>query len=1039
MSRRTALFVFRTLVFALAGALAATTVHGAQDWYFPLDPGPGSGAYVRSIVGFNTSPATLFAGVYGGGVKKSVDAGVSWTDASNGIKDYRIRAIGRSSATLASAHIYIATEGGVFRTTDQGGLWTPVNNGLACTDVRALSIIFDTPETQRVIYAGTYCSVGHAQDPPRWGGVADSQSGVYKLDTATDTWSLVSGPANSGAGLLLNAIGGTPDGVNIHAATFTGRWTTNNATTGNTWTLRNGVAPNDLGGNGTAPSGPNNHNNIIAVGSNDYAVVQGMGVMVTTTADGGVNSYLPANSGLPVAAPFVRSLSGLFFTGGPCNAFYLPIDGLGLHKSTSPGSGWTEVVGAPKHIRNVIADPTATVSCNDVIYVATFAGMWKFDGATWTQLGSLGRPYLAGIASDVNLASNGLAYASSETVYRTTNSGDTWSQSGNGIDANTIFSTLIASSTTPNKVYVSTYNNGFFVSTDGGLNWSSSNASLLPLVNNNLVDKNMQFRVDSNNGDTIYAFFRGPNTARLVKSTNGGVTWSSVNNGLPLDAFVNDVRPAPSNSNTVYLSTSAGLYKSTNAAASWTSVSGLNIAGTGNIAVDPADEDLVAVATFHQSATGYALPTSGVYLSVDGGTTWQTVHSNDKINNIRWQRPSAAASPSLFVSTRGHGGESWIDSAEVGHVVAGNWVDVNDKVILTEARGGVNRAFTNTWGQVGRRIRSAITQSGYWRYRPTFYGPDFDGDGLSDVLWRHDLTGEVYDWRMDGRSIKSHGSVYTVPGDWQLVGTGDFDGDGRSDLLFRHATTGQNYMWMIENNTIHTQGSLLTLPDLNWKVAAVGDVDRDGRADIVWRYEGAGANQGLVYVWTMNGPTIGEAAPLLQVSDLNWRIVGIGDFDGDGFSDLFWWHQTTGQTYVWLLGPNTGQIGIKTSGSPFTLTDLNWRVAGVGDYNGDGRADIVWRNIATGLNAIWMMNGVSILSSGPVPTVTDQSWKIVGTGDYDGDGLSDLLWRNDSTGQNYLWRMNGLSIMPDCAICSPASTTGDIYTVSDTNWKVITK
>ena len=139
------------------------------------------------------------------------------------------------------------------------------------------------------------------------------------------------------------------------------------------------------------------------------------------------------------------------------------------------------------------------------------------------------------------------------------------------------------------------------------------------------------------------------------------------------------------------------------------------------------------------------------------------------------------------------------------------------------------------------------------------------------------------------------------------------------------------------------------------------------------------------------------------------------------------------------MGPNTGQIGIKTSGSPFTLTDLNWRVAGVGDYNGDGRADIVWRNIATGLNAIWMMNGVSILSSGPVPTVTDQSWKIVGTGDYDGDGLSDLLWRNDSTGQNYLWRMNGLSIMPDCAICSPASTTGDIYTVSDTNWKVITK
>src|SRR3989442_14668839 len=118
MSRRTALFVFRTLVFALAGALAATTVHGAQDWYFPLDPGPGSGAYVRSIVGFNTSPATLFAGVYGGGGEKSVGAGLSSDGANKGIQDYPMRGVGGSSGTTAVPHNYIATEGGGVTTTD---------------------------------------------------------------------------------------------------------------------------------------------------------------------------------------------------------------------------------------------------------------------------------------------------------------------------------------------------------------------------------------------------------------------------------------------------------------------------------------------------------------------------------------------------------------------------------------------------------------------------------------------------------------------------------------------------------------------------------------------------------------------------------------------------------------------------------------------------------------------------------------------------------------------------------------------------------
>jgi len=37
---------------------------------------------------------------------------------------------------------------------------------------------------------------------------------------------------------------------------------------------------------------------------------------------------------------------------------------------------------------------------------------------------------------------------------------------------------------------------------------------------------------------------------------------------------------------------------------------------------------------------------------------------------------------------------------------------------------------------------------------------------------------------------------------------------------------------------------------------------------------------------------------------------------------------------------------------------------------------------------------------------------LLSLGDYDGDGKSDLLWRNSSTGQNYLYPMDGKTIKP---------------------------
>jgi hypothetical protein len=60
-------------------------------------------------------------------------------------------------------------------------------------------------------------------------------------------------------------------------------------------------------------------------------------------------------------------------------------------------------------------------------------------------------------------------------------------------------------------------------------------------------------------------------------------------------------------------------------------------------------------------------------------------------------------------------------------------------------------------------------------------------------------------------------------------------------------------------------------------------------------------------------------------------------------------------------------------------TNLNWDIVGTGDFNGDGNTDILWRNYSTGENAVWLMNGTTELNSVYLRTIpTNPNWDIVG-------------------------------------------------------------
>jgi FG-GAP-like repeat/RTX calcium-binding nonapeptide repeat (4 copies) len=162
-------------------------------------------------------------------------------------------------------------------------------------------------------------------------------------------------------------------------------------------------------------------------------------------------------------------------------------------------------------------------------------------------------------------------------------------------------------------------------------------------------------------------------------------------------------------------------------------------------------------------------------------------------------------------------------------------------------------------------------------------------------------------------------------------------------------------------------------------------------------------NAYVVQVEASDGALVDIQTIVVNVTDVFEPFKQVRDFNGDGKADILW-QNDNGTPTVWLMD---GQ-NLAVSGPLLANPGPAWHEKAAADFNGDGKADILWQN-DNGTPTVWLMDGLNLAVSGPLLGNPGPAWHEKAAADFNGDGKADILWQNDN-GTPTVWLMDGLNV-----------------------------